>query len=424
MRMMAIAMLMAGAAFSLHTRAAETRPVGSPIAPPTTSPTTATAPAATSPTTKPRNLDKALEENVSFDLNNTRFEEAIAAIRQTTQTNVAVNWPALAATGITRDTPVTLRVADITYEQALRALIEQLPTTASRGNYLVGENALEITTNAELGKHPVMRIFPLAKLLGISATGKPADVTPEQRTAHAELLKKVIHMQLKHADEDPEREGRELVIRDELLVVSQSRRGLMVIQQTLSRFSAPVRLGQQPPGTQLSVAAKKAEQRMTELLGAGDNPQVLLDLAKNPAKVAPDLNVVLLPRTAALLDKAAAAPESSELDYLVNESGVVLIGPAGDVRSRVTLAVYDLKDLLKRLEFKSKAKPAPSPAELAENVLTQLQTKVSPGRYKGAAWGEMGKAPSSMVLYENLLVVSGSAAVHRGVAAGLQELYR
>jgi hypothetical protein len=376
-------------------------------------PPTATAPAAaaTEASTRPKNLEKALQEEVSFDYANAWLGDVIDGIRDATQTNIAVNWPALAQSGIKRDTPVTLKVSKVTYEQAVRALIEQLPTTRSRANYLVGDNALEITTNAELGKHAVVKIFPIGRLVNISADGKAA---PEQQAAHGEFLKKIVRMELQRADEDPDREGRALVVKDDLLVATQSRRGLLYVQQTLWRFAAPVRQGEQAPGTVMSVAAKKAEQRMNELVG--EKPGALAALARDAAKVAPELNVVLLPGTA----------KAAELDYLVTEGGVVMIGPAADIRGRGMLVVYDLKDLLKRLAFKSR-KPAasqPANAELAEGVMKQLEAKVSPGKYKGAAWGEMGKAPSAMELYENLLVVSGSPAVQRGVAAGLQELYK
>jgi hypothetical protein len=336
-------------------------------------------------------------------------------MRDVTRTNVVVNWAALAQSGVKRETPVTLRVSKVTYEQAVRALIEGLPTTKSRANYVVGDNALEITTDAELGKHAVIRIFPLGKLLAISADGKAGGATTEQRAAHAEFLRKIVHMELQRADEDPDKEGRQLVVKDDLLVATQSQRGMLYIQRTLGRFSAPVRIGEQAPGTTLSVAAKKAEQRMAELVG--DKAEALAGLAKDAGKVVPGLNVVLLPGTA----------EAAELDYLVTDGGVVMIGPAADIRSRVILVVYDLKDLLKRQAFKSKAgrqKPAPTNAEMAEGEVKQMEAKVSPGKYKGAAWGEMGKAPSSMELYENLLVVSGSPAAQRGMAAGLQEMYK
>jgi hypothetical protein len=377
---------------------------------------------ASQPSTRPRNLDKALEDEVTFEFKDTRLEDAIATMRQTTQTNIAVNWPALALSGITRDTPVTLRLSKVTYEQAVRSLIEQLPATKSRPNYLVGENALEITTTADLGKQTVPKLFPVGRLLSISLAGES---TPEQRAANAEFLRRILHTELRSAGEDVDREGRKLEIKNNLLVAEQSRRGLLYIQQTLWRFSAPVRIGEQVPGTRMSVQGRKAEQRMNELVGNGENREPLIALAKDPGKVAPELNVILLPGTHAILEKDPAdATPPPELDYTITEGGVVLIGPAADIRGRIMLVVYDLKDLLKRMAFKNKQKPPPSPAELADSILTQLQAKVPAGRHKGAAWGEIGKAPSAMARYENLLVVVASPAVHRGVAAGLQELYR
>ena len=61
-------------------------------------------------------------------------------------------------------------------------------------------------------------------------------------------------------------------------------------------------------------------------------------------------------------------------------------------------------------------------AELAATVLDSLKEKVSPGR--GASWGELGKSPDSMTLYEGLLLVSAPPAAHRAITAALQDLYR
>src|SRR5436305_13005869 len=88
----------------------------------------------------------------------------------------------------------------------------------------------------------------------------------------------------------------------------------------------------------------------------------LVEMAKEPGKFG-QFNMALLPGAAQELAKAA--PETPALEMAINDGGVLLIGPKEAIRRRTSLAVYDLRDLMKRLNAKSKLQPPPAPQPTA-----------------------------------------------------------
>jgi hypothetical protein len=372
---------------------------------------TSTAAAAT----KPKNIDKALAEDLDFHAANAQLQDAVEMLRQITKTNIAVNWPALELAGIKHDTPVTLHLSKVTYEQALRALLEELPAKTGSANYLVGGNTVEITTTAELGKQAIVRLYPIKGIAAASISGGP---TAEQLTAHEDFLKKVVHFQLELAGEDVDGKGRGLAIENDVLAATQSRRAQAFVQHTLALFAAPVRINQQPPGMQVSAQEKKAQERMNELCGKDPAkiPAVLAAIVANPVKAAPDLNVGFLP--------GAAQTPADQLAYGVTDGGIVMIGPAAEIQGHVTIAVYDMRDILKREAFRSTQKPPATADELADSVVARLKSKVLHVGGNSGEWGELGKSRTWMARYEGFIVVSATPATQRAISAALQDMYR
>jgi hypothetical protein len=102
---------------------------------------------------------------------------------------------------------------------------------------------------------------------------------------------------------------------------------------------------------------------------------------------------------------------------------VLLIGPAPAIRARTLLAVYDLRDIIKKLNAKNKIQPSPTAAEYQAAIVQVIQGGLKPDRT--GAWGslaELGKATSVMIPYNGLLIVFATAETHRGVAGALQDL--
>ena len=137
-----------------------------------------------------------------------------------------------------------------------------------------------------------------------------------------------------------------------------------------------------------------------------------MNLASDPVKNGAELNVVLLPGAADELANPAPG-----LAYAISDAGVVLIGRRAQISARTVLAIYDLRDLIKRLAFKSTQKPPPTAAEFQAAVVKVLHDNVEP-----QSWGEIDKSPASLTPYEGLLIVFATPEVHRIIVAGLQDM--
>ncbi|MEA2736444.1 MAG: hypothetical protein QOE14_2895, partial [Humisphaera sp.] len=71
--------------------------------------------------------------------------EAIDFIRDATGANIHVNWRAIELLNVTRETPTTLNLRDVTARRALKALLDE----TGAGEYLtfyVDDGVLEVTT--------------------------------------------------------------------------------------------------------------------------------------------------------------------------------------------------------------------------------------------------------------------------------------
>jgi len=288
-----------------------------------------------------------------------------------------------------------------------------LPTEKTRANFLVGGNTVEITTTAAMGKLAVPKLYNITRAASVTVDGgKP---TAEQFAGTAEVIQKTVRRQLLNGHGEGEGGGRNLVVREQYLAATQSARGQGYVQQVIAMFETPVKLRQMPRGVGASVREKKAAERFNAM------KVVLTDLAADPGKDA-ELNVILLPGVAAEITKGAAG----KLDFLINDGGVVVIGSADEIAGRVVLAVYDLRDVVRRMAAKAK-KPAPSAAELAESIVAAVKEKVQPHRNPDVAWGDLATpstSPSSMTLCEGLLVVFAPVPAHRAIVARLDELAR
>src|SRR5829696_3093785 len=55
------------------------------------------------------------------------LSDALDFIREVSGANIHVNWRALELLNVTRQTPVTLRLTDVTIRRALRSLLDETP---------------------------------------------------------------------------------------------------------------------------------------------------------------------------------------------------------------------------------------------------------------------------------------------------------
>ncbi len=385
-----------------------------------TRPATASAPAraATAPSTAgrvsavPRNVDQALEASITIDAQDMPLAQLVDLLRNLTRTNIAVNWNAFASAGIKRDTAVTLHLKDVTFEQGLRTLMEILPMTGTQANYTVAENTVEITTNAELATQISSHMYDVTRAISYSFN---TPLKAEEMMRNAAIYHAVIRAELARAGDPPDAKGHSLVIKDNVLVATVSERGQGLINRAMNMFNQPLKVGQLAVGTNLSASAKRAADAY-KAFAASPASATPAAMAREPQKYR-QFNIALLPGTAAELAKS-----KPDIGTAINDGGVLLLGPREAIRARTSLAIYDLRDVMKKLAAKTKVTPVPPQADFQAAIVQILQTNIQP---EGDTWGggeELGKKPAIMIPYNGLLIVFATAETHRTIGGALQDL--
>ena len=90
--------------------------------------------------------------------------DAIDFIRDVSGQNINVNWKALAEANVTPDTPINVRLRDV----SLRKVLSTVLTEAGGGDTLtfyVEDNVIEITTKAIADQKVYTKVYPIADLL-------------------------------------------------------------------------------------------------------------------------------------------------------------------------------------------------------------------------------------------------------------------
>jgi hypothetical protein len=106
-------------------------------------------------------LDRKLPE-VNF--NGTALSDAIDFLRDVTGANLFVNWKALEAAGVRRDARVSARVRDVKFAKALSVVLDSVEAKEPLG-YSVEDGVITVTTQADLDKNTVVRVYDIRDLL-------------------------------------------------------------------------------------------------------------------------------------------------------------------------------------------------------------------------------------------------------------------
>jgi hypothetical protein len=78
--------------------------------------------------------------------------------------NLTINWKALEEAGITRDTPVTLRLRSISMRKALQMILSEAGG-ADKLTYDIDDGVVEITTRELADQHMYTKVYPIEDLL-------------------------------------------------------------------------------------------------------------------------------------------------------------------------------------------------------------------------------------------------------------------
>ncbi|HVS71285.1 MAG TPA: hypothetical protein VHQ47_08530 [Phycisphaerae bacterium] len=376
--------------------------------------------APSAPPTMARNIDKALDSPLSVTFQNDPIAKVFAGLQAKTNTNLIINWPAFNHAGITRDTRLTLKLTAASYEEILRCILFSLPFKDTTGNYEVGDNTVELTTNADIAKAADPQIYSIDRAVTFSANGR-ADAG--EQTQHAQLVEKVLRAELLRQGEtlDPanapikNRTGHQIAVRKLSLAADVSDRGHDIIEKVLQLFAQPSKVTMLPKALIQTVAARKAADIFRKSV---HSPAELLDLARHLDKV-PGLNVMLMPAAREALARQAATPP--DFDSFITPGGTVVIGTWDEVSPHHPLVIYDLRDIIKRTIARATRKPAPNPRQVQDDLVKSLKEKVpAPDRQK---WGDIG-TPAVMVPSDGILIVVAPFATHQQITQALAQAYR
>ena len=106
-------------------------------------------------------LNRTLPE-MNFD--STAFVDCIDFLRDITDANIVVNWKALEAAGVTRETLVNVKVRKVTLRKALSLLLSE--ASAGEGiTYSLDDGVIEITTTELANARMYTKVYPVGDLL-------------------------------------------------------------------------------------------------------------------------------------------------------------------------------------------------------------------------------------------------------------------
>lgn len=107
-------------------------------------------------------LDKPLPELRFQDV---AFPDVIDFLRDTTQANIFVNWKALEAAGIAKDTQVSIRLRNVKFSVVLKTILESIGGGTNQLGYTVADGVITISTQEELAKNVETQTYDIRDLI-------------------------------------------------------------------------------------------------------------------------------------------------------------------------------------------------------------------------------------------------------------------
>jgi hypothetical protein len=92
------------------------------------------------------------------------FGDAIDFIRDVSGANISVNWKAIEATGVTRDSQVNMHLNGVRMRKALEMLLTEV-AGGDTLTYVVDQGVIEITTRELADKMLITRVYPVEDLI-------------------------------------------------------------------------------------------------------------------------------------------------------------------------------------------------------------------------------------------------------------------
>ncbi len=95
------------------------------------------------------------------------LEKVFNFLRDNTNTNIFVNWKALEAAGIDRNTPVSISLREIPFRKALTTILAEVGGGTANLGYTIDDGIITISTRDDLNsaKYQIVRVFDIRDLL-------------------------------------------------------------------------------------------------------------------------------------------------------------------------------------------------------------------------------------------------------------------
>lgn len=109
-------------------------------------------------------LGRKLPE-VKFD--GVPFTDVIDFFRDTTKTNIFVNWKAIDDAGIDRKAPVTARLYNARFAKALQIILDSVSTPKSNLKFVIDEGVITVSTAADFARNVLTRVYDVRDLVTV-----------------------------------------------------------------------------------------------------------------------------------------------------------------------------------------------------------------------------------------------------------------
>lgn len=126
----------------------------------------AAPPATSAPAPGPRAINEALATPLPLvEFHETPFSEALNTLSQQLGTTIVARWQVLRDVGIDGATPISLNLRNLSLDQVLWILLNQLHTSDTPLAYVASRDFIVVSTAADLGQQMITRVYDVSELI-------------------------------------------------------------------------------------------------------------------------------------------------------------------------------------------------------------------------------------------------------------------
>lgn len=112
-----------------------------------------------------RRISEKLKQAIPIQFENNRFENVVEYLRNVTGVNIFVNWRAIEDAGIERGAPISLNLANVPADKALKLILDQVGGDQVKIGFAIDDGVVTISTVENLGKNTTIRSYDIRDLL-------------------------------------------------------------------------------------------------------------------------------------------------------------------------------------------------------------------------------------------------------------------